>query len=159
MIKEIKFEKVFYQRNVELGIDPECHECTSHALSSNRNYKKYPVVKRFGKPWRVHRYIYIQSTGENPEVVMHLCDNTLCINARHLKGGTVRDNVRDTFSKGRRDSQGEKNSYSKLTDRDVRYIKEWLAEGYTQKEIAETFKVNYSIISSIKFERSWRTNR
>ena len=154
--KEITYKEVFYQRNVDLGIDPLCHECTSHALSSNHGYAGYPTIKRSGKQWRIHRYIYYKNTGENPEVVMHLCDNPKCINLKHLKSGTILENVRDVFHKGRRDSKEEKNSNSKLTEWDVRFIKYWIKKGYAQTEIARAFKVNYSTISCIKFKRSWR---
>lgn len=94
--REITYEKVFYQRNVDLGIDQECYECTSHALD-----KGYPKIQREGFQY-LHRFIFFQSTGENPEVVMHLCDNRKCININHLRAGTRSENSRDMTLKGRR---------------------------------------------------------
>jgi hypothetical protein len=81
--KPLVLEDVFYQRNVALGLDPYCHECTSHS----HNLYGYTVVNWDGFQ-RLHRWVYWKETGETPEVVMHLCDNTGCNNIHHLRGGT-----------------------------------------------------------------------
>ena len=90
--------KVSYQRNVDLGIDPECHECSSHW----RDMSGYPRIEVNKRIWKMHRWIYLQHTGESPEVVMHLCDNRKCININHLRAGTRSENSRDMTLKGRR---------------------------------------------------------
>ena len=93
----IKHELVFKSRNVELGIDPYCHECTSHKA---RHLFGYVMVKRDGFR-QMHRWLWWQETGEKPEVVMHLCDNPSCINIAHLKAGTFAENNHDMSVKGR----------------------------------------------------------
>jgi len=122
--KEIQYEKVFYQRNVDLGIDPECHECTSHGI----NKLGYPTIGSEGITWHLHRYMYVQFTGEKPPVVMHLCDNRKCINLLHLKGGTQRDNVQDMIKKGRKvtsyyDKKGKKVTHH-ISDIHLPYTRE-----------------------------------
>lgn len=48
-----------------------------------------------------HRLAYAYVSGETPEVVMHSCDNRICINPCHLSSGTSRDNTQDMLNKGR----------------------------------------------------------
>lgn len=150
--REIKFGKIFYQRNVDLGIDPECHECTSHAHDVNG----YSQLYREGKYWLLHRWVYIQATNESPEVVMHLCDNPRCINLNHLKGGTVQENMRDMVNKGRHvDNSGGKFGASKLTELDVKFIRVWIELGYTQRSVAKVFKISESHTSRINSKDCW----
>lgn len=62
----------------------------------------YGNVRRNGKVWRAHRWIFVQLNGWEPEVVMHTCDNPRCVRPDHLQGGTYLDNNLDMVAKGRR---------------------------------------------------------
>ncbi|UOF77959.1 endonuclease [Caudoviricetes sp.] len=50
-----------------------------------------------------HRYSYRMHKGAIPQgqVVMHSCDNRLCVNPDHLSLGTQKDNLLDMYAKGR----------------------------------------------------------
>lgn len=81
---------------------------------SRRNSGKYSQAKygsfRVGKTVQAaHRvsYAYFNciKLDELPSVVMHTCDNTLCVNPAHLIGGTQHDNVRDKLAKRRDHNQ------------------------------------------------------
>lgn len=50
-----------------------------------------------GKFIDAHRFSYIWHNGEVPEnkMVLHNCDNKLCVNPNHLKTGTAHDNMVD----------------------------------------------------------------
>jgi hypothetical protein len=52
---------------------------------------------------RAHRIAWALTYGPVPEgmLVLHHCDNTLCVRPEHLKLGTKRSNSRDMMSKGR----------------------------------------------------------
>ena len=146
MVK-FKYRRRKYKRNVDLGIDPFCHECTSHSL----NVSGYPRTKVDGKSINVMRHVHCTSTGENPEVVMHLCDNRLCINPKHLQGGTHMENMRDMAAKGRAGSGGVK-----LTEVDVSWIKAWLRAGYSHLKIGKAFGVSGQHVGRISSGKTWR---
>jgi hypothetical protein len=135
--KKFTFDKVFYQRNVDLGLDPTCHECHCYAKTAGG----YPQVKRNNKRWLLHRYIWWEATGEEPEVVLHLCDNRSCVNLDHLKGSTYKANVRDADLKER--------SARKLSHNAVVAIRERYSEGCSQPLLAKEFGVGIGAISAI----------
>jgi len=44
----------------------------------------YARVKRIGRNWLHHRWVYWQRTAKDPEVVLQLCDNRRCVSIAHL---------------------------------------------------------------------------
>lgn len=154
--KPIEYRKVRYKRNVDLGIDPFCYECTSHAV----NLSGYPHTKVKKMSMNVMRFVYIESTGEIPEVVMHKCDNPLCINTKHLQEGSHAENMRDMASKGRGNNgggrPGEKHPLRKLSKEDVLWIRAWLESGYSQVSIGKAFGVKGQHIGKIKLGKAWK---
>lgn len=63
----------------------------------------YGQVQVSHKSKSAHRVMFQVHNGEIPKglVVMHTCDNKLCVNPDHLSLGTQKDNVRDCVAKGR----------------------------------------------------------
>lgn len=69
-----------------------------------QNYKvRYGTLMLDEKHWLAHRLMYFLTYGPIPEgkVVMHTCDNGLCIDPSHLKLGTQTENMRDAADKQR----------------------------------------------------------
>lgn len=148
--REIQYLKVFYQRNVDLGIDSECHECTSHSVDS----VGYITCQREGFS-RMHQWMHYQKTGERPLVVMHTCDNRKCINPSHLMGGDFSANAKDRDNKGRHvDNAGENHGRSKLTKKRVQEI---VFSGLSNKELSDLHGVDRSIISRVRNRKIWRS--
>lgn len=56
------------------------------------------IVRRY-----THRVMWKESRGPIPDgmCILHRCDNPPCINIDHLFLGSVQDNIRDMWSKGR----------------------------------------------------------
>lgn len=65
----------------------------------------YGKVRDGGLFKTTHRLVFELSNGYSPECVMHRCDNPPCINPAHLEGGSLADNARDMWAKGRAHSQ------------------------------------------------------
>ena len=101
-----------------------------------------------------HRVSYEIHYGEIPDGmnVLHKCDNPPCVNPKHLFLGTHADNSLDMTDKNRQ-ANGESCGLSKLTESDIKYIRE---SDLTQKELAKEFGVTQANISEIKRGRTWR---
>ena len=52
---------------------------------------------------KAHRYAYSIYNGplESELVIMHTCDNRICVNPKHLVQGSIIDNNKDMYNKGR----------------------------------------------------------
>ena len=67
------------------------------------NSSGYGAVSYNGGTIGAHVKAFIDRYGEvkDGHVVMHECDNRLCINPDHLVSGTQSDNLKDAYIKGR----------------------------------------------------------
>lgn len=70
---------------------------------AHNGYGQIGLAKGAGSPIRAHRYSYELHFGAISEglLVLHRCDNRSCVNPTHLWLGTVTDNARDAWKKGR----------------------------------------------------------
>ena len=104
-----------------------------------------------------HRFSFKFYNGFLPEgkLVCHTCDNRPCVNPKHLFLGTYLDNNRDMMAKGRF-VVGEKHYAAKLTENNVREIKQNLLGKQTQEEIARRFGVTREAISRISQGKNWK---
>lgn len=120
----------------------------------------YGYVSFEKKTVKVHRLMY-SLTHPNEDIsatsVLHQCDESLCINPEHLKTGTHAENMRQKALRGRcRPVRGSDNPRAKLTEDQVRFIKERLSIGVTCARLANDLGVEQSAISNIKRGKSWR---
>ena len=99
--RPLEWEEVRYERNVELGLEPNCWEVTSHH-SRVDGYPNWGPDAHDGFPL-IHRWVYFNAHPEADEslCVLHHCDNKVCINPNHAFLGTRADNNRDKIAKGR----------------------------------------------------------
>lgn len=87
------------------------------------------------------------------KIVRHACDNPSCCNPSHLLLGTKKDNTADMVAR-RRHRHGEAHA-TKLTERDVVAIREMLAGGSKQHEVASRFGVARSTVGLIGRYKIW----
>jgi hypothetical protein len=82
----------------------------------------------------------------------HTCDTPSCVNPKHLFPGTPRDNVQDMVSK-KRHHYGERAYNARLSNGDVRSIRQMAEDGIFLTDIAELFGVTAGYISEILSNR------
>jgi HNH endonuclease len=63
----------------------------------------YPMINHNGKAWRGNRLVLTLTRGPIPEglLALHTCDNSLCLNPKHLYAGTAKQNVADAYNRKR----------------------------------------------------------
>jgi len=97
---------------------------------------------------RAHRIAYFIAHGSIPEgaLVLHRCDNRLCVNPSHLYAGTQAENVADAVARRRA------GKYGHLVDaaRDLR------ASGLTVREIAQRLGIGRTAAADMVSHRTWR---
>ena len=131
----------------------ECHIPISHG----KNTKKYIKATHEHKQTSLHRVIFFENNGFFPKVVMHKCDNPKCINPKHLKAGTLQENVQDMVNKNRH-AYGIRNGGGvKLNDSKAKEIKELLkGSDLSLQKIADKFGVSKRTILFIKQNEHWK---
>ena len=112
-------------------------------------------------PVLAHQVSYVLEHGDvGPGMeIIHSCDNPACVNPAHLKQGTHAENLADAARKGRMSSGsehrekvlagmrlGEKHPKAKLTDRQVKSIREYKAAGVSDAHLALEFGVSRALI-------------
>ena len=106
-----------------------------------------------------HRAAWLYFKRDIPEslFVCHKCDNRKCCNPDHLFLGTAKQNQHDMIRKGRKDVlRGDRCPWSKLNEKKVIEILEFLKKGKNCSEIGRQFGVDRRQISDIKRGRRWK---
>lgn len=113
-----------------------------------------------GKTVKIHRMSYaafqdmdIDDLPNSLEFhVLHRCiDNRKCCNPDHLYLGTKQDNMRDCIEQGRHDRfRSSHKQRRKLSDEDVRAIRELCVRGELHRVIAKNYDIGVTDVSAIK---------
>lgn len=114
-------EKTFFWSRVETGNISQCWPW------KGRKIKGYGYLTLDGKGFYAHRVSWLLFFGEDPgnKCVLHKCDNPPCVNPNHLFAGTHKDNMRDMFKKGRRNSASGDRSGARTHPEKILRGEEW----------------------------------
>ncbi len=138
----------------------------SHIVSANGCWEWTKYTDKEGRGGCSVGYVYTNAARVSYVVfkrepvgdlqVCHSCDNPLCVNPNHLWLGTLTDNIKDMWAKGRNSNRKGENSYvSKLKEEDIVAIKELRLMGNTLRNIGGRYKVSEAQISRICKGKSW----
>ena len=129
-----------------------CWNCTSHKV--HREKWGYYHITQNHKKISIPRYLYALENGPIPEglVIRHLCNNSWCINPKHLTVGTQADNISDRDRAGNT-AKGENHGNALLTNDQVRFIYQSRIPGV---RLAEQFSVHKCTVSAIRNRRNYR---
>lgn len=109
----------------------------------------YGAFEMHPKTWRAHRFAYTMCVDPIPrgKMVLHKCDNPLCVRPSHLYAGTAADNARDRGERGRtaRGANGPNAKYCQEMIDTMRRLRQW---GLPYKDLDQMFGVGkgYSFV-------------
>lgn len=109
------------------------------------------------KSFYVHRLVAYAFSGVCDLDINHLDGDKTNNNISNLTFVTKAENNKHARDLGLNNSINEKNKQAKLTNKEVKEIKQILnAGGVSQKDIGKAYKVHRSTINNIKHGYSWR---
>lgn len=128
-----------------------CWEWTGDRTSTN-----YGQMKVGGRKVPA-TYVALTLSGRPREGrlhALHSCDNPPCVNPKHLRWGTHKENMQDKVSRGRMNlAVGERHPLAKLTAEKVRYIRN-SPLGY--KALARELGVERTTIRGVRHGKIWK---
>ena len=130
-----------------------CSEIISHKPKKHG----YIILNRNGKRISAHRYSYEKNYGSIPKgkMILHHCDNKICINPKHLYLGDHSQNMKDMVTRNRQ-AYGSQSSQSYLTTKEVLQIRNLCHDGISDHEIADRFNIPFLLVNRIVTGRTWK---
>lgn len=127
---------------------PQLGKCWVWTGSTSYGYGQFWLN---GTNHKAHRVAYILTHGDIPEEVMvlHRCDNRVCMRDSHHFLGSHQDNMDDRNTKERQ-SRGEAHTSSKNTDPQIDEIRAlWATGDYTQEMLGTMYNRSQSSVSKL----------
>jgi hypothetical protein len=137
-----------------------CWEWTGARFRSGLPYGMFQMN---GRPHLAHRIAWLLTHGEPESEVLHHCDNPPCVRPDHLFEGTPAINNADMMAKGRHRSgntsrtaaKGESHGRARLTEPQIREIRNKRADGVSVKQICQEYSIARSTVWFIASKRRW----
>lgn len=163
--REVPTERRFWSKVNKAGPVPAhrpelgpCWEWTAGRARRANGQEAYAMfwLKSENQNVLAHRLAWTLEHGDPGELqVLHACDNQGCVRVAHLFLGTQQDNMTDKVNKSRQ-ARGERAGRVKVTEEDVRQIRELRRSGLSQREIGERFGLSQCHVSSIVRRTVWK---
>lgn len=83
-------------RRMVMEVKSGCWVWQGATVTSHAGVKR-PKIKYKGKTYLVYRLVYehLVEPLRSWQVVRHMCNNPMCVNPKHLRSGSHKDNMRD----------------------------------------------------------------
>lgn len=119
----------------------------------------YGKVVYQGRGWQAHGLALMLASGRNGWAegldAAHNCGRPACVNPKHIRWATVRENMADKAIHGTQ-PRGELVPTSRLTASQVVAIRAELAAGERASDVARRYGLHSSHIHKIKYGTIWR---
>lgn len=122
---------------------------------------RYGQIRKDGRAQYAHRVSFEAHKGKIPDglSVCHVCDEPLCVNPAHLFSGTHSENIKDMHNKGRHNLKkrsGDIFSWSRLTYDQAQEIRQKIAAGKSNNQLAAEYSCSPTVIQKIRSGRTYR---
>jgi len=147
-------EQRFWEK-VDIRGEDECWNWK--AYKNKAGYGRFQLNQKQGE--YAHRVSYIIANGKIDDglIVLHSCDRPSCVNPKHLRSGTQKENIIDCVSKKRHSGfmlYGKKSPKVKLNEKQVQTIR-ILKDCFSSQSVSEMFGISRQSINDIWSNRSW----
>jgi hypothetical protein len=142
--------EVDFWSKAQVGDPDVCWEWTGEAHKGRAVYR---VGGGSGASRTAYALYYERHPGKM--LVLHSCDNGMCVNPAHLSLGTTQDNIADKVSKGRQ-ARGSMFGKSDLTDEKVHDILTRYVDRERTTSIAARYGICSAMVSDIAARQSWK---
>ena len=96
---------------------------------------------------RAHRVSFFLTEGFWPDgIILHKCDNRLCVRPSHHRDGTKQENAQDAIDKGRMFAPVNE---SKFTDEDIEMMALRYESGDSAVSIARSYKCSPGYVRTL----------
>lgn len=149
--------------------------CWPWLLSTHR--RGYGQMSHGKANWKTHKVAFLISGGiltDEKPWVLHSCHNPICVNPRHLRAGSPKDNVDDMINAGRKKIvrtfgdqngsrthpekliRGEEVPASKLNAELVLELRAEESNGGSHRDLAVKYGVSHATVGHICRRKTWK---
>ncbi len=132
------------------GDPPAASQCWDWTGDTRGGYGYLDIRRKRIPAHHVAFRIYYGAIGKS--WVLHSCDRKICVQPAHLHLGDHARNMVESVERNRHEI-GEERYNAKLTDADVRWIRQ---STLTHREMAAILGVSRGVIGAVRARRAWK---